>query len=64
MCVEGRGGIETLSRLPLSSQLQSAPPPQLFGLWAPSPTPLVTLAGVWQIETYRPNSVILWVWGA
>lgn len=44
VCVWRGGGIETLSRLPLSSQLQSSP--QLFGLWVPSPIPLPTLAGV------------------
>lgn len=55
--------METLSRLPFSSQLQSSHHPQLFGLWAPSPTSLPTLARMGRNKTSQPKSVILWIWG-
>lgn len=63
VCVWRGGEMETLSRLPFSSQLQSSNHPQLFGLWAPSPTSLPTLARMGRIKTSQPKSVILWIWG-
>lgn len=61
VCMWRGGEIETLSRLPFSSQLQSSHHLQLFGLWAPSPTTFPTLTTLARIKTSQPKSVILWI---
>lgn len=61
VCMWRGGEIETLSRLPFSSQLQSSHHLQLFGLWAPSPTTFPTLTTMARIKTSQPKSVILWI---